>query len=31
VELAGHAPQLQRPDETAAELVDFLDQHLGQG
>ena len=30
VELAGHAPQLQRPDEVAAALVDFLDQHLGE-
>lgn len=30
VELAGHAPQLQRPDETAAVLGDFLDEHLGQ-
>jgi 2-succinyl-6-hydroxy-2,4-cyclohexadiene-1-carboxylate synthase len=29
VELAGHAPQLQRPDEVAAALVDFLDQNLG--
>jgi 2-succinyl-6-hydroxy-2,4-cyclohexadiene-1-carboxylate synthase len=29
VELGGHAPQLQRPDEVAAALVDFLDQHLG--
>jgi 2-succinyl-6-hydroxy-2,4-cyclohexadiene-1-carboxylate synthase len=31
IELAGHAPHLQRPDEVAAELGDFLDQHLGQG
>ncbi len=31
IELAGHAPQLQRPDMVAAELGDFLDQHLGQG
>lgn len=31
VELAGHAPQLQRPQETAAVLGDFLDQHFGQG
>ena len=31
VELAGHAPQLQRPDEVAAALADFLDQHLGDG
>jgi 2-succinyl-6-hydroxy-2,4-cyclohexadiene-1-carboxylate synthase len=30
VENAGHAPHLQRPDEVAAELGDFLDQHLGQ-
>jgi 2-succinyl-6-hydroxy-2,4-cyclohexadiene-1-carboxylate synthase len=30
VELAGHAPQLQRPDEVAAALADFLDQHLGE-
>ena len=30
VELAGHAPQLQRPDEVASALVDFLDQHLGE-
>lgn len=28
VELAGHAPHLQRPDAVAAELGDFLDQHL---
>jgi 2-succinyl-6-hydroxy-2,4-cyclohexadiene-1-carboxylate synthase len=26
---AGHAPQLERPDETAELLLDFLDQHLG--
>jgi len=31
VELAGHAPQLQRPGEVASLLVDFLDQHLGEG
>ena len=31
VELAGHAPHLQRPDAVAAELGDFLDQHLGEG
>ena len=31
VEAAGHAPQLQRPEAVAAELLDFLDQHLGQG
>ena len=31
VEFAGHAPQLQRPDEVAAALADFLDQHLGDG
>ena len=30
VELAGHAPQLQRPDEVAAALVDFLDENLGE-
>ena len=29
VELAGHAPQLQRPGEVAAALVDFLDENLG--
>jgi 2-succinyl-6-hydroxy-2,4-cyclohexadiene-1-carboxylate synthase len=29
VEHAGHAPQLQRPAEVAAALVEFLDQHLG--
>jgi 2-succinyl-6-hydroxy-2,4-cyclohexadiene-1-carboxylate synthase len=27
---AGHAPQLQRPDEVARLLVEFLDQHLRQ-
>ena len=26
---AGHAPQLERPAETAELLLDFLDQHLG--
>ena len=31
VELAGHAPQFQRPDAVAAELGDFLDKHLGEG
>ncbi len=31
VELAGHAPQLQRPAEVAGLLVQFLDEHLGQG
>lgn len=31
VEAAGHAPQLQRPDEVAGLLVDFLDENLGQG
>ena len=31
VEHAGHAAQLQRPDEVAALLADFLDEHLGQG
>ena len=31
IEAAGHAPQLQRPDAVAAELLDLLDQHLGQG
>ena len=30
VELAGHAPQLQQPDEVASVLVDFLDQNLGE-
>ena len=30
VEGAGHAPQLQRPEEVAALLANFLDQHLGQ-
>jgi 2-succinyl-6-hydroxy-2,4-cyclohexadiene-1-carboxylate synthase len=28
VEQAGHAPQLQRPEEVAATLVEFLDEHL---
>ena len=31
VENAGHAAQLQRPDEVAGLLVEFLDEHLGQG
>ena len=30
VEAAGHAPQLQRPAQVAALLLDFLDEHLGQ-
>jgi 2-succinyl-6-hydroxy-2,4-cyclohexadiene-1-carboxylate synthase len=30
VENAGHAPQLQRPDEVARLLADFLDQDVGQ-
>jgi len=30
VEASGHAPQLQRPEEVAALLGDFLDEHLGQ-
>lgn len=29
VQGAGHAPQLERPAETAELLLDFLDQHLG--
>jgi 2-succinyl-6-hydroxy-2,4-cyclohexadiene-1-carboxylate synthase len=29
VEGAGHAPQLQRPEEVARLLVEFLDEHLG--
>jgi len=29
VEHAGHAPQLQRPEEIAARLVEFLDDHFG--
>jgi 2-succinyl-6-hydroxy-2,4-cyclohexadiene-1-carboxylate synthase len=29
VEEAGHAPQLQRPEEVARLLVEFLDEHLG--
>jgi 2-succinyl-6-hydroxy-2,4-cyclohexadiene-1-carboxylate synthase len=31
VEGAGHAPQLQRPEEVAQLLRDFLDEHLAQG
>lgn len=31
VEHAGHAPQLQRPDPVASLLVEFFDEHLGQG
>ena len=31
VENAGHAAHLQRPDEVAALLVEFLDDHFGQG
>lgn len=30
IESAGHAPHLQRPEEFAPLLTDFLDQHLGQ-
>ena len=30
VEHAGHAPQLQRPDEVARLLADFADQDVGQ-
>ncbi len=29
IETAGHAPQLQRPDEVARELLAFLDQNFG--
>ena len=31
VEHAGHAAHLQRPDDVAALLVEFLDDHLGEG
>jgi len=31
IEHAGHAAHLQRPDDVAAALVDFLDEHLKQG
>jgi 2-succinyl-6-hydroxy-2,4-cyclohexadiene-1-carboxylate synthase len=31
VENAGHAAHLQRPDQVAELLVEFLDQHLGEG
>lgn len=31
IEHAGHAAHLQRPDDVAAALVDFLDEHLTQG